>query len=428
MTRMSTLRTLSAVVAGLFTLLAVPTAGADELDALALESAPESTAQAAERPLRLFLEGAVGRSSQRYGLSDETVRRASLDLRWAGRPAPGLRVALSNRLDHLEPEAPGYPSTVNSVREAFVGWQDALSRWGIDAGRVNWRLGPAYGFNPTDYFRDGSLRVVTTVDPLATRDNRMGTVMLRGQHLTDRGWATTLALAPKLDDDRSADSFSLDLGATNPSDRALLAVSTPSRGGASGQATVFYERGKGLQLGVSATTALSDAAVAYLEWSGGRDRVWQPGVEFAGDLPVRTRHRAAAGLTYTTTTRAELTLELQYNGFAADRALWRSDPVDGAAILGDYLLWVQQRQDLAPRRAVMLYAVQRSLLAKRLDLTGLLRWNADDGSRFLWLEGRYRWSHVDLALQYQRSTGAVLSEYGLSPGRQLVQVLAAYYF
>jgi hypothetical protein len=401
-------------------------AGTDELDALSLESAPQAETPPAARPFRLFVEGALGHASRRYGLDDETLARASLDLYWAPRFGDQWRAVLSNRLDYLDPAEPGWPNTVNSLREASVGWQDAAAELGFDAGRVNYRLGPAYGFNPTDYFRDGSLRIVTSADPLSWRDNRMGTVMLRGQMLRG-GWAATGVLAPKLDDERSTASYSLDLGATNHADRALLVVSSPTVGSTSGQGTLFYERGKGWQAGANATTLLNDATVGFVEWSGGRDVVWQPATD-RDELPVRTGNRLAAGLTYTTPTRATLTLEYEYNGFAADPALWESNPVDGPRILGEYLSWALGRQDIAPKRAVLLYATQDGLLSKRLDLSGFLKWNADDGSRFLWLEARYRWPRVDLALQVQRADGSALSEFGAFVNRQVIQVVTAVYF
>jgi hypothetical protein len=164
-----------------------------------------------------------------------------------------------------------------------------------------------------------------------------------------------------------------------------------------------------------------------VEWSGGRDVVWQPATDPA-DLPVRTAHRLAAGLTYTTPTRATLTLEYEYNGFAADPALWESNPVDGPRILGEYLAWTTSRQDIASRRGVLLYAQQDGLLSKRLDLSGFVRWNVDDGSRFLWLEARYRWPRVDVALQVQRAEGSALSEFGALEDRQVLRVVTALYF
>jgi hypothetical protein len=180
-------------------------------------------------------------------------------------------------------------------------------------------------------------------------------------------------------------------------------------------------------VGANATTLFTDATVGFVEWSGGRDVVWQPATE-RDDLPVRTANRLAAGLTYTTPTRATLTLEVEYNGFAADSALWESNPVDGPRILGEYLTWTLARQDIAPKRAVLLYAMQDGLLGKRLDLSGFLKWNADDSSRFLWLEARYRWPRVDVALQYQLADGSALSEFGAFVNRQVIQVVTALYF
>lgn len=425
-TRLRRVARATCLVATLGAAAGVGTAGADELDALSLESATQADAPPAARPFRLFVEGALGHASRRYGLDDETLGRASVDFYWAPRLGEQWRAVLSNRLDYLDPAEPGWPHTVNSLREASVGWQDAAAEAGFDVGRVNYRLGPAYGFNPTDYFRDGSLRVVTSADPLSWRDNRMGTVMLRGQMLRG-GWAATGVLAPKLDDERSTASFSADLGATNHTDRALVVVSSPTVGTTSGQGTLFYERGKGWQAGANATTLLTDATVGFVEWSGGRDVVWQPGAE-RDDLPVRTANRLAAGLTYTTPTRATLTLEVEYNGFAADPALWEADPVGGPRILGEYLTWALGRQDIAPKRAVLLYATQDGLLSKRLDLSGFLKWNADDSSRFLWLEARYRWPSVDLALQVQRADGSALSEFGAFVNRQIIQLLTTVYF
>lgn len=60
-------------------------AGADELDALSLESAPQAEASLAVRPLRLFVEGALGHANRRYGLDDETLTRAPIDFSWAPR-------------------------------------------------------------------------------------------------------------------------------------------------------------------------------------------------------------------------------------------------------------------------------------------------------------------------------------------------------
>jgi hypothetical protein len=409
-------------------LFAVAPAAASDDAALDLKPASEIPTRAAQRPsFRAFGEVAVGRLGQRYGLGTEETRRASLDLTWDVKLGPQWRAVLSDRLDDIHPVEAGGRSTLNSLREAFIGWQGEDGRAALDIGRVNYRNGPAYGFNPTDYFRDGASRAVTTADPLALRENRLGTAMLRGQWLW-QGGSATVALAPKLRDGPSRESFSVDLGATNHADRALLALSMQPSDRIGLQAFAFHEQDKGLQLGANGTVLFGDATVGFVEWSGGRDTELLSAA--LGPAPrVARRHRAAAGLTYTTASKLSLTAELQYNGFALDKAQWRDAVAAyGIEAMGAYLYEVQRRQDIASRRAAMLYASQKDAGVKNLDVTGLVRYNAEDHSRFLWVEARYHFSKVDVALQWQANQGRALSEYGAQAGRTLVQVLAAFYF
>lgn len=405
-------------------------AGAVASDDAALSLQPQagaSNAPSGPRSLRAFGELAVGRLGQRYGQPTEDSRRASLDLTWDAKLAPQWRAVLSNRLDDIHPAGPGGRSTLNSVREAFFGWQSGDARQGVDLGRVNVRFGPAYGFNPTDYFREGSSRAVTTADPLALRENRLGTVMLRAQRLWDGG-AVSVAVAPKLKDEPSRESFSLDLGATNHADRALVSVSMQPGGSVSAQAFAYHDRGTGWQLGANGTALWGDATVAFFEWSGGKDTELLSAT-FDTSPKVSTRHRAVAGLTYTTPSKLSITGELQYNGFALDRRQWRQavDQV-GVEAMGAYLYEVQRRQDIASRKAVMVYASQKDAFVKNLDVTALVRYNTEDRSRFVWAEARYHFRKVDVALQWQANQGRASSEYGGLVDRNLVQVLAAFYF
>lgn len=403
---------------------------ADTADDAALDLMPSSepppAAKTDKRALRVFGELAAGRLSQRYGLPAQDARRASLDLTWSFKPGAQWRGVLSNRLDDVHPVDSGSRSTLNSLREAYLGWQDEAGRLAFDIGRLNLRNGPAYGFNPTDYFRDGASRAVTTADPLALRDNRLGTALLRAQRFWDGGSAT-LVLAPKLRDAPSRESFSVDLGATNHSDRALLAVSTQASDKVSLQLFAFHERRKGLQLGANATALLTGSTVGFAEWSGGRDTALLSAA-LSPQARVVTDHRAALGLTYTTPSRVAITAEFEYNGFALNRSQWNQALADhGLEPLGAYLYHVQQRQDIASRKAVLLYVSKRDALLKNLELTGLVRYNAEDRSRFAWAEARYHWPRVDLALQVQANLGRDNSEYGALPAKRLVQLLVAIY-
>lgn len=404
-----------------------PAAASDE-DALALEpEAPAAAASTSRPPLRAFVELTAGRLGQRYGLGDEDVHRASLDFLWDAKLGSQWRAVVSDRLDDMHPVDAGERSTLNSLRELFVGWQAADGRFAADLGRINDRNGPAYGYNPTDYFREGSARAVTTADPLALRENRLGTVMARGQWLWPGG-SMSLVFAPKLRGRASRESWSPDWGATNHADRTLLELGIQASDRLSAQAFAFHEKGVGVQIGASGTALLGDATVAFVEWSGGR------GTDLLsaslGPAPrIRTRQQAAIGATYTTASRLSVTAELEYNGFALGKAEWREAvATHGIEAMGSYLYEVQRRQDIASRRAAMLYVSQKDAGIKNLDLTGLVRYNMVDRSRFVWVEARYHFSRIDLALQWQANLGGALTEYGAQPGRSLVQLLAAYYF
>jgi hypothetical protein len=412
------------------TLLLAPTPGLGATDDAALDLVPSTETapkKAADRSFRLFAELVGGRLSQRYGLPSEDARRASLDFNWEFKPNAQWRGVVSNRLDDVHPVEAGSRSTLNSLREAFVGWQDESGRMAFDLGRLNVRNGPGYGFNPTDYFRDGASRAVTTADPLALRENRLGTVMLRGQRFWDGG-NVSLTVAPKLRDRASQESFSLDLGATNHADRLMMAVSAQASDKVSTQLFVFHERHKGLQLGANATALIGGSLVGFAEWSGGKDHELLSAA-LDSSPKVVNRQRATVGMTYTSPSKLALTAEVEYNGFALNRRQWdQALATYGIEPLGAYLYTVQQRQDIASRKAVLVYASQRDAGIKNLELTALIRVNLEDRSRFAWAEARYHWPKFDLALQWQSNLGKSESEYGAVTGKTLVQLLGAFYF
>ena len=394
---------------------------ADDDDALALESAPAAPAAGKGKPLRVFVELALGRIDQRLGLPALDSRRASLDWVAGFSLAPGWRAVLSDRLDHIIPADSGQGDTLNSLREAYVSWQQEGGGLIVEFGRINLRQGPAYGYNPTDYFRTGALRAATSVDPFALRENRLGTVMLRAQRL----WANdsiSLALAPKLADTASNAGASLDLGATNARNRALLSWSHKFSDQLSSQLSAYTEQGGWPQLGASATALLGESTVAHLELSSGRTLPL-----LGAPLVVKRRHHGSAGLTHTLANGLSLTAEYEYNGSAPSQAAWDAAGAAGPVALLNYLLAAQVRQDNAARQAWLLYASKKGAGTKNLDLTALLRLNAADHSHLFWAEARYHFGSADLSLQWLSTHGKALSEFGVLPYRRQVQVLGTWY-
>lgn len=404
---------------------AMPALGADaEADALSLESAPEVTPEAA-RDTKLFLEGAIGNASQRYLPHSRDLGRASLDVSHSTRLAPGWRAVISDRLDHIYPRDADADETVNSLREAYLSWQPEGGNTVLEFGRINLRYGPGYGYNPTDFFRDGSLRVLTTADPFALRENRLGSVMLRAQRLWTDG-SLSVALSPKLADRPNPDGWSVDLGSTNNRNRTLIALGTQFSQRVSSQ--LFLYKGADLSptLGANMTALLSDAAVAHLELTRGKEVDLLSRALFLPASTV-TRNRFVGGVTYTTLGKLSVTAEYQYNGFGLNQSNWAALGAAPATQLA-YLREALRLQDLAPRQAYLIYVTQKSLGLKDLDLTAYLRLNPGDDSKLAWLELRHHWPSFDLTFQLQQNMGKSASEFGILPDRRIMQVLGTYYF
>lgn len=404
---------------------AVPALGADgEADALNLEAAPVAPAEDA-RDAKIFVEGSVGNASQRYLPESRNIGRASVDFSYTARLSPGFRAVVSDRIDHIYPVDTGADATVNSLREAYLSWQPAAGNTIVEMGRINLRFGPSYGYNPTDFFRDGSLRTRTTANPFAIRENRLGSVMLRAQRLWSEG-SLSVAYSPKLADRPSPDGWSLDLGSTNNRDRALVALSSQFSQNVSSQVLLYKEQGMSPSLGASLTALLSDATVAHIEGSRGIEpalltrALAQTGVG-------STRNRFAGGITYTTLGKLSVTAEYQYNGLALDQSDWSSLSVSHPTRVA-YLIESARRQESSSRHAYLIYVTQKSLLVKNMDLTAFLRVNAGDHSQLVWAELRHHWPRFDLAFQLQRHIGGSISEFGILPDSRIIQVLGSYYF
>ena len=414
------------VLSALALIQALPVLGADaEADALNLESATAASAAATDKDTKIFIEGALGNSSQRYQSQSRDLGRASFDFSHSARLGPGLRAVFSDRIDKIHPADVG-DSTINSLREAYLSWQPEGGNTVVEFGRINLRYGPAYGYNPTDFFRDGSLRTLTSANPFALRENRLGTVMLRGQRLWTDG-SLSVAYSPKLASRPSTDGWSLDLGSTNNRDRVLIALGTQFSQRVNGQLLAYKENGRSTTLGASLTALLSDAATAQMEWSRGREpdllsrALATPGV-------TSTRSRFSGGFTYTTLGKMSVTAEYEYNGFALSQSNWAALGATSPATQVAYLIEAQRLQEQVPRQAMLIYVTQKSLGLKDLDLTAFLRINANDHSKLAWVELRHHWPSFDLALQLQQNIGRITSEYGIQPDRRVVQILGTYYF
>jgi opacity protein-like surface antigen len=410
----------------LIVLLVAGPALADDSDAAALSLA-DSAPAAVERAgaWHVFVEGAAGGSRLRDGRTTTHEQRLSLDVQYDQSFAPGWRAVFADRLDVNWQGRLSDKDTVNTLKDAYLSWQPQADRI-VDLGRINARYGVAAGYNPTDYFRDGAIRSVVSIDPVSLKKNRQGSVMLRGQTLWDGGSLTAL-YSPRLADRPNDTAFNPNLGATNNRQRWLVAASHPLADGIAPQWLLYGEEHRSPQLGFNLSTLPNDATVAYLEWSGGRSpSLLSQALNRADDSAFRSR--LAAGLTYTTVNRMSFTLEYEYNGAGLDQTDWNALSRGSAAAYGQYRKWVQSAQELPTRQTLFFYSTWQDAMINHLDLSAMVRFNIADRSRLSWLEARYRWARADLALQWQINSGRAGSEYGALSQERMAQVLVRYFF
>ena len=409
-------------------LLAAATAPAlavDEDAAALLLADKTSTTAEQSSDWRVYAETAV-RESRRQGAGIALHgARASIDARFDKTFAPGWRAVFADRLDLNRMDGVSGNRDINTLKEAYLSWQAEPGRI-VDLGRINARNGVAFGYNPTDYFRAGALRSVVSLDPASLRENRLGSAMLRGQALWNGGSLSAL-YSPRLADQSSDSVFSPDLGATNQRTRWQLGLSEKLSAALSPQWLLSGGAGQSPQLGLNLTALANDATVAYFEWSGGRAAsLAAQALKRPDDAAFRSR--LSTGLTYTTPNNVSLTAEYQYNGAGLDEAGWNALRRGPPAAYGLYRGLVTNVQELPTRDHVFVYAVWQDALVKHLDLAAMVRYDAADHSRLQWLEARYHWTRVDIALQTQLNTGQSGSNYGALPDRRVWQAVLRYFF
>ncbi|WP_293936675.1 hypothetical protein [Iodobacter sp.] len=394
----------------LFLALISHTALANDLDALALaDQTQEEQVKASD--MAWFIEGALGQARLQNGRGEQATQRLSFDLRLDKSLATDWRVVLADRLDLAWQGWQGSVSKINTLKEAFLSWQPQPD-WAVDLGRINTRYGVAQGYNPSDFFRNGALRSVVSVAPASLRENRQGTVMLRGQKLWSGG-AITAILAPKLAEQASHEPFSPDWGASNPQTRYLLALSQQGPSSLAGQMLLFGEADTEPQLGFNLSGLLNDATVLYSEFTAGKE--------------TAMTYRMSSGFTWTSAYKLSLSLEYQYDGGAKNAAEWQALQQGPLSDYWRYRSDVQSRQALNTQQATMLYASWPDLLPS-LELAALWRHDLIDSSDMAWFEARYHFKALDLAVQWQINRGDALSVYGALPQRQSGLLLAKYYF
>ena len=228
---------------------------------------------------RVFLESALTGWENRTNLlvpapntQPSYQERLSLDASFEWKATATLRFSLSDRLNAFAGDTISLPSSGslrNDLREAFAS-DEVASQTYLEVGRINLKNGPALGFNPTDFFKARTQVNLASIDPSASKQDRLGVLMVEGQKLFDGG-AFTVAFAPGVQ--RATQlltgapaSFDLLLGQTNSSPRYLASLSYDIAG-LSPQVLAFHDA-VGTHLGASLSRVMSNSVVMYAEWSG----------------------------------------------------------------------------------------------------------------------------------------------------------------
>ena len=340
---------------------------------------------------------------------------------------------------------PSHESVRNDLRELFLSLQPDDSTW-IDLGRVNVKSGVAVGYNPTDFFRTRAVVEPLTADPTILREDRLGTLMLLGQHVWTGG-SVTAVFAPKVTQPTAIytnidlPSFDPMLDRTNAQDRFLLKSSVAVSNDFSPE-LLLYHAGDRTQVGTNLTVGIGQQTIAYVEWAGGeRASLIADALAYGrqtGTLPKQAppvipadatqyfQNDLAAGFSYTPVdTKLTLNLEYHYHeaGFTSqDWRNWFNAAAQHGNIPGvDPALWyirsyAQDQQEPETRHSAFVRADWTDAFVTDLELTALANINLQDGSGLLQATADYYLSRVwTIGGQATLTFGGRRSEFGSLP-------------
>lgn len=376
--------------------------------------------------------------------------RVSADALVTWKLSETVRVTASDVLAVSVADGIGFPrqSVRNDLRELYATWEVAPETY-LEAGRINVRYGVAFGYNPTDFYRARTSVAQSSSDPGALRNNRLGTVMVRGQHVFDGG-SLEVIYAPKLHSPvaMGGNAWPLDpkIDQTNGSDRASVAFSFEWEE-FSPQLLAFYDSGR-LKFGFNASHPIGNTIIAYASWAGGqapseivdaiafgkRTRMLP---SFAPLLPPVATGRGfksdiSAGAYWNGEDKETISIEYNFHqaGFSQDQ--WRGWFATGDDPKFASLMWylrgyAADRQDPSSRHQAFVRADwAEPFHILHADLNAYVMTNLADGSCSGQLGGSYDFSdYWSVGAYLSASTGGRKSEWGSLRGASsaIIQVV-----
>jgi len=413
---------------------------------------PSSVAPRPRLQKRLFAEDAATVASPSRtvpvaypGTPPDWQNRTSFDLYLQWVPWRPLTITLSNRLNLMEQDQVTFLSrqTVrNDFREGYFTWEVATSTY-LEAGRINLRNGVALGFNPTDFFKTRTLVGQPSLDPSAIRQNRLGALMARAQHIWDGG-SVGVAFAPKIYEPSAVvrnDRLGIDpcFDATNAAHRVLGTLSL-ELGGFSPQLLGYFESHRS-KIGLNLSRPFGDAVVVYVEWAGGQEmnlitRSFSYG-QATGTLPAQAplvlptdtrtafHNDIAGGASWTIASKITLNLEYHFHQAGFTHQDWRnwfdvgSSMTSPPGVIDE--LWYMRayandQQEPMSRHQLFVRAGWPRAFTSRLELSGFVLVDLYEGSTLAQVLANYYLSDAwTFALYGSTSAGTARSERGSLP-------------
>ena len=369
---------------------------------------------------------------------------ADLVLHWI--PTRDLTFHLSARGGFRIGEGIPFPTHENiraDFRELFASWKPFEGAY-LDGGRINLKSGVAIGYNPTDFFKTRAVVEPLSIDPAVLREDRLGTLMLRGQFVWGHGsvtaaFAPRVASPPPLYTNTTLPALDPMFGRTNGHHRFLLKGNVDLIEDFSPEA-LFYEEDGAVRLGINVAQGLGKKIVAYAEWAGGsQPGIAQAALSFgtstgslstaaAGNLATSSathfQQDASVGLSYANESKMTFWLEYHLHQAGFSRADWRSWFEQGTGPHGQLLsplLWfergyAQEQQVPMSKHSLFLRADWTDAFIFNLELTAFANVDLYDGSTLAQVTASYAVTNLwTVSLLSAANLGSRRSEFGSLP-------------
>jgi hypothetical protein len=379
---------------------------------------------------------------------------ADARLDWA--LAENLRFVFSDRFNLRAEDGldfPSHESVRNDLREAYFAWTAGSATF-FDAGRINLKSGVALGFNPTDFFKTRAVVEPLSADPSVLREDRLGTLMLMGQHLWEHA-ALTLAFAPKVTNpspvyrNDNLPSFNPMLDRTNATNRFLAKGSANLFEDFAPELIAFSQDGH-WSYGANLTRGFGQKIVGYVEWAGGDsldlvDSAIQFGKKtgtipppapspLPGEQTPSFQNAVAAGLSYTTESKITFNFEYHYNQAGFSDAQWTHWFGAGANPFVDQELWyirgyAAEQLEPVPRQEAFIRADWLDAFVEDLEITAFINMDLRDTSSFSQITADYYLSRQwTVGMLATASFGGRRSDYGSLPSKGTLLFRVSRYF